>query len=79
MTQPADSNANKAVKPWWRYGLAWLVFGAPAAGVVAGLIVLYLAVVGQDPVLNYDYYRDTVNAHKDANNNEIRSESGYNR
>lgn len=66
MTKLADSNAGKTANPWWRYGLAWLVFGAPAAGVVAGLIVLYLAVVGQDPVLNHEYYENTVDAERTA-------------
>lgn len=64
MTRSAE--ANKTAKPWWRYGLAWLVIGAPAVGVVAGLIILYLAVVGQDPVLNHDYYENTVDTERTA-------------
>jgi hypothetical protein len=71
MTQPADSVTNKAAKPWWRYGLAWLVIGAPAIGVISGLIMLYLAVVGQDPVLEHDYYREYIDAAKDAKESTV--------
>ena len=42
---------------WWRFPHVWLVFGLPASVVVASFITLYLAVVGQDPVVDKDYYR----------------------
>lgn len=64
MTQPTNTIATKAKltgKPWWHYGLAWLVFGGPAAVVVACMITIYLAVNGQDPVLDHDYYQKGVN------------------
>lgn len=64
MTQPASMTSNKEKvtgKPWWHYGLAWLVFGGPAAVVVACMITIYLAVNGQDPVLDHDYYQKGIN------------------
>ncbi len=51
MTPAAES------RPWWRYGHVWLVIAGPAVVVVASFITAYLAVVGQDPVVDEDYYR----------------------
>lgn len=39
--------------PWWKSGFAWLVFGGPAIVVVASLITVYIAVIGQDEVLSH--------------------------
>jgi hypothetical protein len=64
MTQTANTIAAKEKptgKPWWHYGLAWLVFGGPAAVVVACMVTIYLAVNGQDPVLDHDYYQKGIN------------------
>jgi hypothetical protein len=44
-------NVNKEGQPWWRFGLVWMIFGGPAAVVVAGFITLYIAVTNPDPVL----------------------------
>lgn len=38
-------------QPWWRFGLAWMVFGGPAVVVVAGFVTYYIAAVNPDPVL----------------------------
>lgn len=51
MTQEPSKNQ----KPkWWKSGYAWLVFGGPAAVVVASLTTVYIAVNGQDPVLSHE-------------------------
>lgn len=44
-------------KAWWHYGHAWLVFGGPAAVVIACMITMVIAVKGQDPIIDQDYYR----------------------
>ena len=44
-------------KAWWHYGHAWLVFGGPAAVVIACMITVVIAVKGQDPIIDQDYYR----------------------
>jgi hypothetical protein len=44
-------------KAWWHYGHVWLVFGGPAAVVVACMITIVIAVKGQDPIIDQDYYR----------------------
>lgn len=50
-------NFKAPAKPWWHYGHAWLVFGGPAAVVLACIVTVYIAVVKQDPVVDQDYYR----------------------
>lgn len=44
-------------EPWWTFGHVWLVIAGPAVVVVASFITMYLAVSGQDPVVDEDYYR----------------------
>ena len=44
-------------KAWWHYGHVWLVFGGPAAVVIACMITIVIAVKGQDPIIDQDYYR----------------------
>ncbi|KGM41653.1 hypothetical protein JY96_20600 [Aquabacterium sp. NJ1] len=39
-------------KPWWRYPIVWMVFGGPAAVVVASLFTASLAIKHVDPVLD---------------------------
>ncbi len=38
-------------RPWWRYGIVWLVVGGPAAVVVAGLVTAVIAYRNADEVL----------------------------
>ncbi len=44
--QPQDD------RPWWRYGMVWLVIGGPAVVVVAAIVTAVIAVNGADPVLD---------------------------
>ena len=39
------------VSPWWRHGMVWLVFGGPAAVVLACAVTLVLVLTHPDPVL----------------------------
>lgn len=50
--------------PWWRFPHVWLVIAGPAIVVVASFITLYLAVSGQDPVVDQDYYRKGIEINK---------------
>lgn len=50
-SKPQDG-ANLPVKPWWRYGMVWLVISGPAIVVVAGIVTAVIAVRGADPVLD---------------------------
>ncbi len=50
---------------WWHYGHAWLVFGGPAAVVIACMITIVIAVKGQDPIIDQDYYRHGTEINKE--------------
>ncbi len=74
MTQQTSTIANKTPikgKAWWHYGLAWLVFGGPAAVIVACMVTIYLAVNGQDPVLDHDYYQKGININTELEAAEV--------
>lgn len=51
MAQKSDTELKTK---WWQNGYAWLAFGGPAIVVVASLITVYIAVVGQDEVLSHE-------------------------
>ena len=55
--QYIDKTSTAQTPPWWRYGHVWMVIAGPAVVVVASFITIYIAVVGQDPVVDVDYYR----------------------
>ncbi|MCX7266537.1 MAG: nitrogen fixation protein FixH [Burkholderiales bacterium] len=38
-------------RPWWSFGLVWMIVGGPALVVVASFVTLYLAITIPDPVL----------------------------
>jgi hypothetical protein len=38
-------------RPWWSFGMVWMIIAGPALVVVAGFATLYLAVTIPDPVL----------------------------
>lgn len=59
----AQQTQNEKAK-WWKSGYAWLVFGGPATVVVASLITVYIAVKGQDPIIDQDYYQHGIDINK---------------
>jgi hypothetical protein len=67
----AHSNPTSATvpPPWWKFGHVWLVISGPAIVVVASFITMYLAVVGQDPVVDQDYYRKGIEINKTLSDN----------
>ncbi|TFZ07836.1 FixH family protein [Ramlibacter humi] len=58
----SDPTAEQGVpaKPWWRYGLVWLVFAGPAVVVVASFVSFFIAARGSDKLVEEDYYRKGV-------------------
>jgi hypothetical protein len=63
-SEPTKMVGKVAAKPWWHYGHAWLVFGGPAAVVLACIVTVYIAVSRQDPVVDQDYYRKGIEINK---------------
>ena len=39
-------------RPWWRYGMVWMVIGGPLIVVIAAVITAVIAIRGQDPVID---------------------------
>lgn len=44
------SNVSKP-RPWWSFGMVWMIIAGPAVVVVAAFATLYLAITIPDPVL----------------------------
>lgn len=50
-TQTLSNQPLNQAKPWWSFGMVWLIIAGPAVVVVAGFVTLYLAISIPDPVL----------------------------
>lgn len=53
-------------RPWWRYGMVWLVIGGPLVVVVAGIVTAVIAIRGADPVLDTRAAQPAVQARNHA-------------
>lgn len=42
---------------WWKEPMVWLILGLPMSAVIAGLITLWIAADGADPLVAEDYYK----------------------
>jgi hypothetical protein len=52
MNTPTLKNQSPyAAKPWWTFGMVWMIISGPAVVVVAAFVTLYLAITIPDPVL----------------------------
>jgi hypothetical protein len=50
-TATATADRETAPRPWWRFGMMWLVVGGPLAVVIASFATLMLALTHPDPVI----------------------------
>lgn len=50
-TATAPAVPETAPRPWWRFGMMWLVVGGPLAVVIASFATLMLALSYPDPVI----------------------------
>jgi uncharacterized protein len=50
--QPDAIAAHEPPRPWWRFGMVWLVIGGPAAVVLAALATAVIAFRGADVVVS---------------------------
>ncbi|MEI6382035.1 MAG: nitrogen fixation protein FixH [Betaproteobacteria bacterium] len=39
-------------RPWWRYGMVWMVISGPLVVVIAAIATAYIAFSGSDAVMN---------------------------
>ncbi|GAA3980698.1 hypothetical protein GCM10022279_00420 [Comamonas faecalis] len=56
-TAPGPMPGDAPARPWWKFGMVWMLIAGPAVVVVAGFVTLWLAVSRPDPVLSEDYYQ----------------------
>lgn len=49
--QPQQLRAPAAARPWWRYGMVWMLISGPLLVVVAGIATAVIAFRGADPVV----------------------------
>jgi uncharacterized protein len=65
MTNVNNIEAPPAIpRPWWKFGLVWMVIAGPALVVLAGIATVWLAVRTPDPMVAEDYYRRGVDINK---------------
>ena len=50
-TSTFKNTSETQVKPWWSFGMVWMIIAGPAVVVVAAFATLYLAITIPDPVL----------------------------
>ncbi len=50
-TRSFESSSPISAKPWWSFGMVWMIIAGPAVVVVAAFVTLYLAITVPDPVL----------------------------
>ena len=46
--------------PWYRHLWPWLIIAPPAASVVAGLAMLWIAIASDDGLVTPDYYKQGI-------------------
>jgi hypothetical protein len=46
-----NTASNSSPRPWWSFGMVWMIIAGPAVVVVAAFATLYLAITIPDPVL----------------------------
>lgn len=51
-------------QPWWKHGHVWLVISGPAAVVVAAIATAWVAMSGQDKLVEEDYYKKGIEINK---------------
>jgi hypothetical protein len=62
--QASRDEYSQKLRPWWREPLLWLVISGPAVAVVAGVVMVWLALNGRDQLVAEDYYRQGIQINK---------------
>jgi len=50
----------QTARPWYRHVWPWLLIVPPAAAVIGGFVVLYLAITRPDALVSKDCFKDGV-------------------
>ncbi len=64
-------------RPWYREPWPWIVMAPPAAAVVAGMVMLWLAITSYDGLVTDDYYKQGLAINKTLRRDDRASELSY--
>ena len=56
--------------PWWKFGHVWLLIAGPVTVVIAGFVTGWIAVHGQDPVIDSNYYQNGLRVNQELKHTE---------
>lgn len=59
----------KAVLPWYRYPMVWMLIAIPFSAVVMGVIMIWLAITTDDGLVADDYYKQGMAINRDLHRN----------
>jgi hypothetical protein len=62
--------------PWYKYKLVWMIIAIPAASVVAGINMLYLAINTDDGLVVDDYYKEGMAINQSLQRDKTAAELG---
>ena len=67
---------NAQVLPWYKYKLVWMIIAIPAASVIAGINMIYLAVNTDDGLVADDYYKEGMAINQNLKRDRTAAELG---
>ena len=68
---------SREVRPWYREPWPWIIMAPPAAAVVAGMVMLWLAITSYDGLISDDYYRQGLAINKTLRRDDRAFELNY--
>jgi hypothetical protein len=76
VTTSTSSSKLATPNPWYREPWPWIVMAAPAASVIAGVAMLWLAISSNDGLVTDDYYRRGLAINQDLSRDQRAAELG---
>ena len=67
---------NTQVLPWYKYKFVWMIIAIPAASVIAGINMIYLAVNTDDGLVVDDYYKEGMAINQNLQRDKTAAELG---
>ena len=67
---------NAQILPWYKHKLVWMIIAIPAASVIAGINMIYLAVNTDDGLVVDDYYKEGMAINQSLQRDKTAAELG---
>ncbi len=71
------TSISREVRPWYREPWPWIIMAPPAAAVVAGMVMLWLAITSYDGLISDDYYKQGLAINKTLRRDDLAFELSY--